>query len=583
MENENGEMKSKDPGPSFFRELGRFMNPYRALFSMSVILSILAVSSSLLSYVFLGRIASNVFRRTFDTMWTLVAAAALCRIVYALLLNFSTWMSHRAAYRTLSDIRKAMAVKMIHLPMGYFEEKGSGRIKTLMTDQVEAMEKPLAHMIPEMTADLLVPLALLVWLFVIDWRIALVSLAWMILGFGVTGGMMKDYPEKYSGQLKAEKQMNQAVTEYVGGIEVIKNFGQAERVSELYDKAVTGHAEYNVNWQKETLRWSSAGMAIAPFSVFPVLIAGLVFYRNGTITPDEIFFSVLLVMGIFGPLMNASSYFDQVAQMGTVAKEMNDILEHEELKRGDNPAAEKPSIEFRNVSFSYGKGDDKAIDDVSFKVKPGSMLALVGPSGSGKSTIAKLLAGFWDVTEGEILLDGKPLNSYSENALNKMVAFVDQDTYLFEGTIRDNIRMAKPDATDEEIERVAKAAGCDEFIRNLPDGYDTEVGNAGAALSGGEKQRIAILRAMMKDSPVIILDEATASSDPENEALIQKSLAAAGKGRTVIAIAHHLGTIVNAYQIAYIDNHKVVKIGRHEELLESLDGYRKLWNLGREV
>ena len=379
MENENGEMKAKDGSPSFFKELGRFMSPYKALFSLSVLISILAVSSSLLSYVFLGRIASDVFTRTFDTIWILVLSAFVCRILYAVLLNFSTWMSHRAAYRTLSDIRKAMAEKMIRLPMGYFEESGSGRIKTLMTDQVEAIEKPLAHMIPEMTADLLVPSALIIWLFVIDWRIALVALVWMFLGFGVTGGMMKDYPEKYSGQLKAEKQMNQAVTEYVGGIEVIKNFGQGERVSELYDKAVTGHAEYNVNWQKSTLKWTSAGMAVAPFSVFPVLIAGLLFYRNGTITPDEIFFSVLLVMGIFGPLMNASSYFDQVAQMGTVAKEMNDILEHEELKRGVEPAAEKPSIEFRNVSFSYSKDGEKAIENVSFTVKPGSMLALVGP------------------------------------------------------------------------------------------------------------------------------------------------------------------------------------------------------------
>ena len=583
MKKEQKKKPEQEGSASFFKELGSFMRPYRKLYTGSVLISVLGVAAGMGAYAFAGMIAGVLFSGEFGPqVWALAAGAALCRLVYAGFINLSTWCSHKAAYRTLRDVRSAMTAKMLRLPMGYFETRGSGRLKTLLTDQVESMEKPLAHVLPEMTANLLAPGALLVWMFLIDWRLALCALIWIMLGFSVTGGMMKNYPEKFAGQLKASGTMNQAVTEYVGGIEVIKNFGQADDCGEKYESAVYGHAEYDVNWQKETQLYSALGMAVAPFSVFPVLIAGLIFFARGTLDAATLFLSVLLTMGIFGPLMQSMNYFDQLAQMGTTAKELREILEYPELKRGAGAEPRGSDVEFDHVTFSYNSGAEAALKDISFTVPGGTMLALVGPSGSGKSTIAKLLAGFWDAGEGEIRLCGAPISAYTQEQLNRLVAFVDQDTFLFDRTIADNIRLGRPGATYEEVAEAAEKAGCDEFRRALPDGYRTMAGDAGGRLSGGEKQRIASARAMMKNAPILVLDEATASTDPENEALIQSALSAAAAGRTLVVVAHHLNTIVHAQQIAFVKDGRIQQSGTQEQLLETCPDYAGLWAIAEE-
>lgn len=568
---------------SFFQELGSFMKPYSGKYAASVVVSILGVAANLAAYGFVGIIAREIFSQNsnWETVLIFAVAAAICKVLHALLLNASTWISHRAAYLTLRDIRNAIAAKLMRLPMGYFELNGSGRLKTMLVDHVEGMEKTLAHMLPEMTANLLGPLALMVWMFLIDWRLALCALLWVILGFSVTFGMMKGYEEKHAGQIAAMKGMNQAVVEYVGGIEVIKNFGRADECYQKYEDAAYGHAAYNVNWQKETQIFSSLGMAIAPFSLFPVLIAGLIFYGNHTLEAGTLFLMVLLTFGIFGPLMNAMAYFDQLAAMGTNAKEIRDVLDSPELKRGNEtlPADSDPGIDFSNVTFSYAAGSGPALKGISLHVPAGTMLALVGPSGSGKSTIAKLLAGYWDADSGEISIGGKPISSYSQEELNRQIAYVDQETFLFDESILENIRMGCPAATDGEVMEAAKRAGCDEFIRALPQGYYTSAGMAGGKLSGGERQRIAIARAMMKNAPVMILDEATASSDPENEASIQAALSEAAKGKTLIVVAHRLSTVMHAEQIAFVKDGKLQNVGTHPELLKNCPEYAAMWAL----
>ena len=570
-----------DNSSSFFGELGGFMKPYRGKYTLSVLISILSVACGVGAYGFAGRIASLLFGQ--KPGWKLVLGLALgaaaCKVVSVLLLNLSTWISHRAAYFTLRDIRTALSEKMLRLPLGYFETSGSGRLKTMMVDRVETMEKTLAHMLPELTANLLAPLVCMVWMFFIDWRLALCAVLWILVGFSVTGGMMKGYEEKFAGQIKALKGMNQAVVEYVNGIEVIKNFGRADECYEKYQGAVYGHASYNVNWQKETQKYTALGMAIAPFSLFPILIAGLIFFAKGTMDGGTLFLMVLLSFGIFGPLMNASSYFDQLAGMGTSAKEIKDVLDYPELNRTEGPLPTKMDIAFRDVSFSYTKDGEKALDHVSFQVPQGSMFAMVGPSGSGKSTVAKLLAGFWDASEGEISIGGIPITACSQEQLNSLMAYVDQDTFLFDKTILDNIRMGRPDATDEEVMAAAKKAGCDGFISALPQGYQTRAGAAGGRLSGGERQRIAIVRAMLKDAPIMILDEATSSTDPENEASIQQALTAASRGKTLIVVAHRLATVMHAEQIAFVKNGKIQALGTHPELLEACPEYRAMWEL----
>lgn len=573
-------MNSDNKQPSFFGELGGFMKPYGTQYGLSVAVSVAAVASGLAAYAFAGIIAGKLFSGNAEIRSLMIYAAlvAVCKILNGVLINASTWISHHAAYNTLSDIRKALIEKLVRLPMGYFEGNGSGRLKAMLTDHIEGMERTLAHMLPELTANLLAPAAMMIWSFFIDWRLALGILVWIIIGFSATGGMMKNYPEKYAGQISAMKSMNQAVTEYVGGIEVIKNFGRADECYGKFKEAVYGHAEYNINWQKETQIYSSLGMAIAPFSVFPVLIAGVIFYNNGTLAPETFFTMILLSLGIFRPLMQAMSYFDQLAQMGTNAKEIKDILDHSELKRG-NGKISGADIELSDVTFSYSGEKEPAADNISLKVPSGTMLALVGPSGSGKSTVAKLIAGYWDADSGSILIGGKSISEIPQQSLNKNIAYVDQDTFLFDTSIMENIRMGDPSASDDEVIEAAKAAGCDDFIRALPQGYMTTAGAAGGRLSGGERQRIAIARAMMKNAPIMILDEATASSDPENEASIQTALSAAAKGRTLVVIAHRLSTVMNAEQIAYVKNGRIEAVGTHAELLEKCPDYAKQWAL----
>ncbi len=572
--------EEKNVKPSFFKELGVFMNPYQKKYALSIVLSIFSVAAGIAAYGFVGKIVFVLFagKTALTNILAFAIAAAVCKLLNALLLNLSTWISHKAAYHTLQDIREALSEKLLRLPMGYFEENGSGRLKTILVDHVEGMEKTLAHVLPELTANLLAPFCCILWMFFIDWRLSLIALVWIIIGFSVTGGMMTDYSSKYEGQIKAFKGMNQAVVEYVNGIEVIKNFGQADKCYQKYQDAVYGHACYNVNWQKETQKYASLGMAIAPFSIFPILIGGLIFHSYGTMEAGSLFMMILLSFGIFGPLMNAMNYFDQLAAMGTNASEIKAVLNYPELKRGEGVSTENLDISYSNVSFSYKDGK-KVLKNISLHIPQGSMLALVGPSGSGKSTIAKLLAGFWDADEGSIQIGAKPIEDFTQEQLNSLIAYVDQETFLFDETIQDNIRIGCPEASSEDVIKTARLACCDDFISALPQGYETKAGESGGRLSGGERQRIAIVRAMMKNAPIMILDEATASTDPENEAMIQKALNAAAKGKTLIIVAHRLATIVNAEQIAFIKDGQIKAIGNHRELLQICPEYKTMWEL----
>ena len=394
MKQAKKESKSQQQSASFFQELGCFLRPYQGRYVLSVLLSILGVTAGIGAYAFLGGIAKLLFSGSGDwnRVLRLALAAAGCKLLHAVLVNCSTWVSHKAAYFTLRDIRTAISEKMLRLPMGYFESRGSGRLKTMLVDHIEGMEKTLAHLLPEMTANLLAPAACMVWMFFIDWRLALVMLVWIMLGFSVTGGMMIGYEEKYAGQIAALKGMNQSVVEYVGGIEVIKNFGRADACYQNYQDAVYGHASYNVNWMKQTQKYTSLGMAIAPFSLFPVLGFGLWFYSRGTLDAGTLFLMILLTFGIFGPLMNASQYFDQLAGMGTNAREIRQVLDYPELQRGTGAEAADRSVSFDHVSFSYPGADGPALRDVSFTVPGGTMLALVeeqSPYGLRKPSCGK--------------------------------------------------------------------------------------------------------------------------------------------------------------------------------------------------
>lgn len=486
-------------------------------------------------------------------------------------------ISHRATFGILRTIREGILAKLPKLPLGVMIDTPSGKMKQVIVDEVAGMERPLAHLLPEMTSNLLGPLAILVYLFILDWRMALLALVSIPVGMAVMMPAMKGYGEQYAGSVKIGQQMNAAIVEYIGGIEVIKAFNQGQVSYAKFARCVVDNAAYFYNWMKSCQLPISLSRAIAPTTLITILPVGWLLVQGGSLSVEVFITTIILSLGIAEPLLAAMNFVDDLAKVGTTVSEVDALLAAEEQDHGTTPVDfGSMDIQLSHVSFGYHEGKD-ILHDVSLSMKAGTMTALVGPSGSGKSTIAKLISGFWDVKEGAINLGGYDLREIPLHQLYDQVAFVSQDTYLFDDTVRENIRMGRLSATDAEVEAAAKMAGCDAFIHGLERGYDTPVGGGGTHLSGGERQRITIARAILKDAPVIILDEATAYIDPENEAIIQAAVSRLVEGRTVIVVAHRLSTIVDADQICVIEDGHVAATGTHEELLSENALYREMW------
>lgn len=569
----------KEKEPNFFKEMDSFIKPYKKRYILSVMLSMLSVLCELLSYAFVGILAGYIFKGFHgNNMIYVLIFTIICKISGVLLSNISTLISHKAAYLTLKDLRYAICDKFVRLPMGYFDMNPSGTLKTILVDRVEDIEKTLAHLLPEMTANLLIPIAMIVWMLAVNIKLTGIIFLWVIFGLSIGMLMMIGYKKKYEGQVQAQKNMNQAVIEYVKGIEVIKTFNMEDSSYAKYKNAVIRHAEYAINWMESSQIYASLSYSIAPVSIFPTIVVGLILFNNGFLTEQSLFLFMMISLGIFKPIVKASSYVDQLAQMGTVTKEIKGILDYPELKRSENSNLKEKmtyDIAFENLQFSYD-GTKNDVDDVNLTIKEKTMTAIIGPSGSGKSTLMKLLAGFWDFEKGKIKIGGIGVKDLSMNDLNTLISYVDQNTFLFYDTILENIRIGKKDATNDEVIEAAKRAGCHNFIVTLPDGYDTI---AGDRLSGGEKQRIAIARAILKNAPIIILDEATASTDIENEEKIQGALLEFTKGKTLIVITHKIKTVINADKIIYMENGKIICDGIHEELIKSCSAYKHLYEI----
>ena len=460
---------------------------------------------------------------------------------------------------------------------GRFWIRPSGQYKTTIVDRVEGMEPTFAHLLPEMTANVLVPIVIVVYLLILDWRMALLSLVTLVVGLVVMSAGMKNYPVKWEGAVKAGKQMTDAIVEYIGGIEVVKAFSQSAGSYKKYSDAVNYNANYYVDWMRENQKTMSAYNAILPSVLICVLPCGFSFWLSGSLELSTFLSIVIFSLGLVGPIIAAFTFTDDLAVLGTNVEEISQLLNAEELNHKETPIKlEDTGISLRSVSFSYD-GTTEVLHDVNLAIHPGTMTALVGPSGSGKSTVAKLIAGYWDVTSGSITLGGHELKDMPLSEIADQISYVSQDNYLFNRSIRENIRMGRPSATDAEVEQAAKQSGCDAFISKLDNGYDTVVGSAGSHLSGGERQRIAIARAMLKNAPVVILDEATAYIDPENEALVQKAISTLTVGKTLIVIAHRLSTIVGADNIVVVKDGTIHAQGTHEKLLETCPLYRDMW------
>ena len=553
--------------------------PYHGKFIGSIILAVLGVACQMVPYFCVAHIVTLMLSGEQDfSSYMTACIVTLCgylgKVVFA---NISTVISHTATYYTLRDLRENITEKLARVPMGTILDTPSGQYKTTIVDRVEGMEPTFAHLIPEMTANVLVPIVIVVYLLILDWRMALLSLVTLVVGLVVMSAGMKNYPVKWEGAVKAGKQMTDAIVEYIGGIEVVKAFSQSAGSYKKYSDAVNYNANYYVDWMRENQKTMSAYNAILPSVLICVLPCGFSFWLSGSLELSTFLSIVIFSLGLVGPIIAAFTFTDDLAVLGTNVEEISQLLNAEELNHKETPIKlEDTGISLRSVSFSYD-GTTEVLHDVNLAIHPGTMTALVGPSGSGKSTVAKLIAGYWDVTSGSITLGGHELKDMPLSEIADQISYVSQDNYLFNRSIRENIRMGRPSATDAEVEQAAKQSGCDAFIRKLDNGYDTVVGSAGSHLSGGERQRIAIARAMLKNAPVVILDEATAYIDPENEALVQKAISTLTVGKTLIVIAHRLSTIVGADNIVVVKDGTIHAQGTHEKLLETCPLYRDMW------
>lgn len=571
----------KQQKDNWVKILFSFAAPCKGKMALSVFCAILSVAGGFIPFwavyeILLAFINQNVTLNGI-LIWCLVGAAGyLLRVACH---GISTILAHISAYTVLEGIRLKIADRLMKAPLGEVMGRRIGYLKNIIMDKVEDLEPPLAHMIPELTSNLLLPVAIFIWMMVIDWRMGLAVLIAPVLAMIPMFFLMRNYNSQYAAYMEANNHVNSIIIEYVEGIEVVKAFNQSTSSYEKFVNAVQSFKEFTLAWFKSTWKTMNLMMAIMPTTLLGVLPVGLLLVQNGSISPAELAMGIILSLSIVGPLMKATTFINEAKSMEYAVEAANELLNLPVLPdSGKIVSIPRNDIVLEHVTFSYdGSEQNEVLHDVNLELPEGSFTALVGPSGGGKSTIARLIARFWDVTGGNITIGGKNIKELSIRQLSELVSFVTQDNFLFNCSLKENIRLGNPNATDEEVYAAAKAACCDEFIVRLDKGYDTPAGDAGKRLSGGEKQRIAIARAILKNAPIVILDEATAFTDPQNEDKIQKSIMALSKGKTLLVIAHRLSTIQNADQIVVLKKGRIVDCGKQEELLKRCPLYADMW------
>ena len=570
--------KEKVKRESPYKGIFRFASAKKQQLTFSVILSVLSSIFGIVPYIAVAVLLQFALESKLTMEWAvLLPVIALCGFFLKhWLYAKSTLCSHKVAYEIIKNIRVAVMRKMSRVSMGTMQSKSSGEFKQLIMDDADRLEVPIAHAIPEMIASTLVPVLVILYLLLIDWRMALAALATGVIGNVIyycmligRGEMMKEY-------MASNANMNATIVEYVNGMEVIKAFNQTASSMDRFQSSVLKVRDVTTKWYRHCWPFMSISQAVLPSSIAFVLPVGMAFFSGGAVSLSELILCILLSMAIVGSLQTFLDFWESTAVVAEVQPRIQALLDMEELPEPTQPKhSTGANVELKDVHFGYG--DSEVIRGVSFAAKTGTVTALVGPSGSGKSTLAKLIARFWDVDAGAVLVGGTDVRELSLSDLTEKISFVSQDNFLFNMSLRDNIRIGKPDATDKEVEWAAAQAGCDEFIARFPKGYDTNAGDAGARLSGGERQRLAIARAILKNAPIVILDEATAFTDPENEDKLQHSIDKLTKGKTLIVIAHRLSTIMYADQILVLEDGQITSRGTHEQLLTSSETYLDMW------
>ena len=556
----------------------------KKLIGLSVFLAVIAVLSGLLPYFAASYLVIGLINKTLTInlvlLWGILAIGGY--LLKTICLTISSVCSHKMGYAVMAEIRTMLTQKLLRLSMGKATQRNAGEYKEILMDEVEHLEYPLAHMLPELTSHILGFIVIVIYMFTVSWQLALASLGTLVLGFLIYGMMMagKDVMGMFQKYTKDSETMAGTMVEYVNGMEVIKAFGRTASSMEKFSSAVKAFRDSMIAWFNHCHPFLAGFYVVTPNSLMLVLPIGILLLAAGSITLEHFILCMFLAFGVAQPLIKIMEFADHIMAITTTMGKVDEIMGMEELPQGVSALPGADVLNMSHVSFGYG--DTEVLHDVSFEVHKGQKVAFVGPSGSGKSTIAKLLVRFYDPDAGGIQINGIDIRNVPLDDLMSNISFVTQDNFLFDTSIKENIRMGNITATDEDVINAAKQAGCHEFIASLSEGYETAAGNAGNKLSGGQKQRIAIARAILKDAPIVILDEASAFMDPENEDRVQKSIEALTEKKTLIMIAHRLHTVIHCDCIFVVDDGHIIACGTHDELLKNCMVYQTLWEKNQE-
>ena len=580
-----------------FKKVFEYAGPHKKDLYGATLIVLLSVLMGVLPFVLAYQVISPlVMGESVDSGYVSmrVAGVLVCLVLQAILYGWGLDVSHKAAYNTLLRLRTSLQKRFEQLPLGFIQDKGTGTIKKLFVDDVDSLEVLLAHSLPEGIANLMIPLAIYVAMFFIDWKLALLSLASIPVSFAAMMIMYSVGMKKMGPYYMAGQKMNNTIIEYINGMEVVKVFNKDAESYERFRKDISDYRDYTLEWYKAAWPWMAIYSSLLPCTIILTLPVGAWFVLRGFSSMPDLSLILCLSLSIGIPLLKSLGFLPTMPQLNYKIAALEQVLETAPLRQTEAAFhGNSHDICFDHVTFGYEKTQpgpdgktmvtmDEVIHDVSFTARAGQKTALVGESGSGKSTLAKLLIHYYDPQQGSISIGGQKITEMSLEALNSQISYVAQDQYLFNTSLLENIRMGRPDATDEEVIEAAKRAQCTEFLEKLPQGIQSMAGDAGKMLSGGQRQRISLARAILKNAPIIVLDEATAYADPENEEKMEAAIAELVKGKTLFVIAHKLPAIMNAYQICVIEHGKLAATGTHTELLASCEEYKKLWKAAQD-
>lgn len=557
-----------------------YSGKYKQRAYLAVILILLSVLSEVGAFYMVYRIIQNMIdRQGLPEIFPWTMGVLVTYGMKSFFFSMGLDQSHVFAYNTLCNLRRALAEKLKNVSLGAVMGKGAGAYRQNFVDDIESIELLLAHGLPEGLPYAVSCISVYIVIFMIDWRMGLLSLVTLPIGMIAMCGMAMSGTEKGEQYRVSLVNLNKAIIEYVSGMEVVKIFNKTKQSGKKMNDAIAEYRDFTADWYKANFNYMAVFQSVTPSTIAVILPAGMYMVYKGTLELPVLLFCIMLALSISTPLLKLMNFFPVLYNITKKIEILEKQFEQPEIKaEHEETEIESTDITFEDVTFAYE--DTNILDCMSFHIKKNQKIGIVGESGSGKSTIGKLLMHYWDVNSGSIKLGGVDIRKMSLSKLMEHISYVSQDNFLFNCSIRENLLIAKPDATEEELINACKAACCHDVIMGLENGYDTNVGDSGNKLSGGERQRITIARAILKNADIVILDEATSFTDAQNDALINKAVRNLAKDKTLITIAHKLSNVVDMDKIMLIDRGKLIAFASHEELLEN-QIYKNLW--GRYV